>query len=38
MDLAVAALDEALIAFDHPGHLIALIRMHEKHDFIMSHG
>jgi hypothetical protein len=37
VDFAVAAFDQGFVAVDHPRHLIALIGMHEKHDFVMSH-
>ena len=32
-----AALDELLVAFDHARHLIALIRVHEKDNLVVSH-
>jgi hypothetical protein len=38
VDLAAATLDERAVAFDHAGDLIGLIRMNEKHDFVVSHG
>ncbi len=31
------ALDRAAIAFDHGRHLLALVRVDQKHNFIMSH-
>ena len=37
MNDAFAAFDKRLIAFDHARHLIALIGMHEKDDFVVSH-
>ena len=37
MNLATIAFDEAAIFFDHRGHLLALIWMHEEHDFVVSH-
>src|SRR6476660_882625 len=37
MDTAVAAGHHALVALDHRGHLLALIGMDDKYDFVMSH-
>ena len=38
VDLAVAAFDQRLVALDHGGHLLALVRMDQEHDFVMTHG
>src|SRR5690348_3564031 len=35
--LAALGLDEALVAVEHAGHLLALVRMDQEHDFIMTH-
>src|SRR5690348_1419625 len=35
--LAAFGLDEALVAVEHAGHLLALVRMDQEHDFIMTH-
>src|SRR3546814_2182240 len=37
VDLALAALDQRLVALDHGGHLLALVRMDQEHDFVMTH-
>src|SRR3546814_141115 len=37
VDLALAALDQRLVALDHGGHLLALVRMDREHDFVMTH-
>src|SRR3954453_4640062 len=37
MDTAVAAGHHALVALDHRGHLLALIGMDDKYNFVMSH-
>src|SRR5690606_38534414 len=37
VDLALAALDQRLVALDHGGHLLALVRMDQEHDFIVTH-
>src|SRR5690606_2049993 len=37
VDLAVAALDERAVALDHGGHLLALVRMDQEHDFVVTH-
>jgi hypothetical protein len=36
MDLALRALDEVAIPLEHRGHLLALVRMDQKHDFVVS--
>src|SRR3546814_21005564 len=36
VDLALAALDQRLVALDHGGHLLALVRMAQEHDFVMT--
>ena len=38
VDLAAAILDQALVALDHGRHLLALVRMDQEHDFVMTHG
>ena len=38
MNSTAAGGDDALVAFDHRGHLLALIGVHEEDDFVMSHG
>ena len=38
VDLALAALDQALVALDHGRHLLALVRVDQEHDFVMTHG
>jgi hypothetical protein len=35
--LAAFGLDQALVAVEHAGHLLALVRMDQEHDFIMTH-
>src|SRR5476649_97463 len=37
VDHTLAACDGAAIALDHRGHLLALIGMDNKYDFVMSH-
>src|SRR5690606_18287518 len=37
VDLAVATLDQRLVALDHGRHLLALVRMDQEHDFVMTH-
>src|SRR3954452_27064 len=37
MDAAVAAGHHALVALDHRGHLLALIGMDDKYNFVVSH-
>jgi len=37
VDLAAFGSDQRAITLDHRGHLLALIGMHNKHDFVMSH-
>ncbi|OIQ67348.1 hypothetical protein GALL_510720 [mine drainage metagenome] len=37
VDLAVVAGDLVAVTLDHRGHLLALIRVYDKHDFIMTH-
>src|SRR5690606_34138142 len=37
VDLAIAALDQRLVALDHGRHLLALVRMDQEHDFVMTH-
>src|SRR3954469_5719486 len=37
MDTAVAAGHHALVALDHRGHLLALIGMDDKYNFVVSH-
>src|SRR6185437_6437872 len=37
VDLAAFGLDQRLVALDHAGHLLALVRMDQEHDFIMTH-
>jgi hypothetical protein len=37
VNLPAVAGDDSLIAFDHGGHLLALIRMHNKHYFVVTH-
>src|SRR3546814_16364289 len=37
VDLALAALDQRLVALDHGGHLLALVRMDQVQDFVMTH-
>jgi hypothetical protein len=29
---------ERLVALDHRGHLLALVRVDQEHDFVMTHG
>ena len=36
MDVTVSALDHAPIAFHHCGDLLTLVRMDQKHDFVVS--
>jgi hypothetical protein len=36
MNLAVAAFDQRLVALDHAGHLITLVGVNEKDDFVVS--
>ena len=35
--VAAAGGDHALVALDHRGHLLALIRMHQENDLVMPH-
>ena len=37
MHVTVAGRDHALVALDHGGHLLALIRVHKENDFVMPH-
>src|SRR5262249_27153565 len=37
MHTAATGGNHALVALDHRGHLLALIRMHEKYDLVMPH-
>jgi hypothetical protein len=37
VDAAAARGDVAFVAFDHGGHLLALIGMDDKYDFVMPH-
>src|ERR1035437_9009257 len=37
VNLAAVGGDDRLVALDHRGHLLALIRMDDKYDFIMTH-
>jgi hypothetical protein len=37
VNLSAVAGDDSLIAFDHGGHLLALIGMHNKHYFVVTH-
>ena len=37
VDLAVATFDERLVTLDHGWHLLALVRMDQEHDFVMTH-
>src|SRR3546814_15847452 len=37
VDLALAAFDQRLVALYHGGHLLALVRMDQEHDFVMTH-
>src|SRR5690606_2519834 len=37
MDLALAALDERGVALDHRGHLLALVRVDQENDLVMTH-
>jgi hypothetical protein len=34
---AVARRDDALVALDHRGHLLALVRMDDEYDLVMPH-
>src|SRR5215470_2706678 len=36
MDLALGAFDEAAIPLEHRGHLLTLVRVDQKHDFVVS--
>src|SRR5947207_16006094 len=36
MDLALRPLDEVAIPLEHRGHLLTLVRMDQKHDFVVS--
>jgi hypothetical protein len=36
MNASAGALDHASIALHHRGHLFALVRMNQKHDFVVS--
>jgi len=38
MDLAAIGLDHRAVALDHGRHLLTLVRVDQKHDFIMTHG
>src|SRR5690606_21606913 len=38
VDLAFAVLDQRLVTLDHRRHLLALVRMDQEHDFVMTHG
>src|SRR5699024_3900127 len=35
--LATIAFNHGLVALDHGGHLLALIRTHDKHYFVVTH-
>ncbi len=37
MDRTAGTGDHALVAFDHGRHLLALVRMDQEYDFVMSH-
>ena len=37
MDLSLGAFDHASVALEHRGDLFALVRMDQKHDFVVSH-
>ena len=37
MDCTGAVFDNSAIAFNHRRNLLALIRMHQKNDFVVSH-
>src|SRR5690606_17098811 len=37
MHLATLVRDDGLVALDHGGHLLALIGMHDKHYFVVTH-
>ena len=37
VNLAAVGLDQRLVALDHRRHLFALVRVDQKHDFIMTH-
>src|SRR3970282_2096356 len=37
VDLALARLDQRLVALDHGRNLLALVRMDQEHDFVMTH-
>ena len=36
MDLALGPLDEGAIPLEHRGHLFTLVRVNQKHDFVVS--
>ena len=35
--LAAVALDHLAVAIEHGGHLLALVRMDQEHDLVMTH-
>ena len=37
MDRAAARGDDAAVAFDHGGDLLALVRVDQKHDLVVTH-
>jgi hypothetical protein len=37
MNLTTGALDHAPVALEHGWHLLALVRVDQKHDFVVSH-
>src|SRR5690606_6676556 len=37
VDGATGVLDQALVALDHRRHLLALVRVDQEHDFVMTH-
>ena len=37
VNVAATGGDHALVALDHRGHLLALIRMHQEDDLVMPH-
>jgi hypothetical protein len=37
MDPATGALDQRAVAVDHGRHLLALVRMDQEYDLVMSH-
>jgi hypothetical protein len=37
VDFAAFGFDERLVTLEHAGHLLALVRMDQEHDFIVTH-